>query len=142
MDVESPRRRADVVASYVGLTDWRGRAVRFDICRTPEGEWLVDLSPHGLGIARPDELWAFGEGLLRLVGGEGGDREPDFPLFGSDCQEARAVAGNLDGDLYLSVWANGGYLELNPIETADPAVLAGPARALLATLRAAGCQPG
>lgn len=159
LDLESVRDASAVAAEFTGLRDLSGEPVRFTVRRHPEhGTWIVELSPHLLGVACPAEARALAEGILATL--ERGSGEPDFTLFDDGYAEALMTVGHDGDELYFTAGATfdpaqdvvgrsssgeplyrnqfgTAYLEFQDVAPADPAQLTECAHALLATLDAA-----
>ncbi|MEU6762560.1 hypothetical protein ABZ916_08540 [Streptomyces sp. NPDC046853] len=158
MDLEGVRDESVVVAEFTGLRGLGGEPVRFTVRRHPgQGTWVIELSPHLLGAARPADVRTLAEGILATL--ERGSGEPDFTLFDDGYAEALMTVGYDGDELYFTVGAafdpaqdlvgrsaNGeplyrnrfgtAYLEFQDVSPADPSHLKSCARALLTALDA------
>lgn len=159
MDLERVRDASAVAAEFTGLRDLSGEPVRFTVRRHPEhGTWIIELSPHLLGVARPADVRALAEGILATL--ERSSGEPDFTLFDDGYAEAMMTVGHDGNELYFTAGATfdpaqdfagcspsgeplyrnqfgTAYLEFQDVAPADPAQLTECAHALLAALDAA-----
>ncbi|MFD8980377.1 hypothetical protein [Streptomyces sp. NPDC059564] len=148
-----------VVAEFGTLVGCGGRSVRFTVRRgATDGTWLVEITPHLLGVARAEDVRNFARGILDTLSAGAG--ESDFlALYGDGYADVEAVVGFDEGQPYVIVdayfdpaqdrigtspkgeplYANpvgGAHLEAVSGYRADPEALESGARALLAALDA------
>ncbi|MEU9800713.1 hypothetical protein [Streptomyces sp. NPDC051000] len=92
-----------VVAEFGALEDCGGRPVRFAVRRgAADGAWLVEITPHLLGVARAEDLRHFAHGILDTLSAGAG--ESDFlTLYEDGRSEVTAVVGFDEGLPYLIV---------------------------------------
>ncbi|MFJ3520523.1 MULTISPECIES: hypothetical protein [unclassified Streptomyces] len=158
-EVRAARRESVVVAEFGALEDFGGRPVRFAVRRgAADGTWLVEITPHLLGVARAEDVRNFALGILGALSAGAG--ESDFlPLYEDGYAEVQAVVGFDEGLPYMIVDAcfdfhqdqvgtspsgeplyadavGGAHLEAVGSSRADAQALEAGARALLAALDA------
>ncbi|MCX4524431.1 MULTISPECIES: hypothetical protein [unclassified Streptomyces] len=162
MDAETVLAGSEVVVELAGFTGYyNGSPVAFRLRRrTADGAWLYEFgSPVAevtalAGVAREEDIRSFAQGILDTL--EAGGGEPDFTLYDDGYTETIATVG-YGPELYLSVEAafdfaqdrvgtspsgeelysnpfGGAHVYLGEISPAEPEVLAGLARELLAAL--------
>ncbi|MEV6572073.1 hypothetical protein [Streptomyces sp. NPDC051577] len=103
MDARVVREGGLVVAEFGALEDCGGRPVRFAVRRgAADGTWLVEITPHLLGVARAEDLRHFARGILDTLSAGAG--ESDFlTLYEDGRSEVTAVVGFDEGLPYLIV---------------------------------------
>ncbi|WP_329389293.1 hypothetical protein OG625_35790 [Streptomyces sp. NBC_01351] len=140
-DVRAIREDSEIAAQFGALEDGRGQSVRFTVWRRAvDGSWLVEITPHLLGVARAEDVRGFARGILDTLAAGAGESD-SLPLYDDGYARVDAVVGFDQSEPYVIVDAYFGsrrdgvpHIEAVSASRADLAALANGARALLDAL--------